>query len=448
VKKDVKNRSSADSHSASDAATQLGVSIPTLKRMVKDGTVEGFRTPGGHLRISAESIEAAKNSRQARPRARESSPVLQNRRERVEELTLEAQELRAKRELGKLRREEQEEAEAREAEAQARQEEAEQRRAEIVTERERLEHEKAEDRRRRQREQAEEEARLEAEQELAVFRERWYALAAQAVTTPRLNWLTASQRKEVTDALESEVDRRQPADAPRMTDILARSLAALVEPLQAERDVQERRQRLTEEALRSLPYSATEAEKLKATAVVREALRRFDSFADGCEMRVAAQEAVQPVRQGIERRELDAKLLRWAMWELPWSKNDQDAARVRRECTEILAELPIEISEAEGKEALAATVAEARSEIEQRQAEKERQAKKARLVAEGVADVVSYMAESERRGDLTREEYYDSELADHLRTIVRRGLESDLTGDESTKEVRELAREIIDGDIE
>ena len=54
----------------------------------------------------------------------------------------------------------------------------------------------------------------------------------------------------------------------------------------------------------------------------------------------------------------------------------------------------------------------------------------------------------ERRGDLTREEYYDSELADHLRTIVRRGLESDLTGTETTKEAREVARTIIDGDLE
>lgn len=57
------------------------------------------------------------------------------------------------------------------------------------------------------------------------------------------------------------------------------------------------------------------------------------------------------------------------------------------------------------------------------------------------------MAELERRGELTREEYYDSELSDHLRTIVRRGLKSELTGDESTKEAREAAREIIDREL-
>ncbi len=449
MKKSAKNRSGADSHSASDAAALLGVSIPTLRRMVKDGTLEGFRTPGGHLRISTESIEAAKGREAPPARTREASPVLKNRRERIEELTLEAQEVRAQRELRKLRREEQQEAEEREAEAQAREEEAEQRRAEIALERQRLEREAAEDRRRRQREQAEEQARLEAEQGLAAFRERWYAVAAQALATwPKVSWLTASQRKEVAEALETEIDRRQPNDAPRMNDIIARTLLAAVEPLQAERDAQERRQRLTDEALRSLPYSATDADKVRATAAIREALRPFDRFADVCELRVTAQEAVRLVRQEIERRDLDAKLLRSAVWDLPWSRNEQDEARLRRECSEILADLPPDVSEGEAKEAMRTTIDEARREIEQRQAEKERQARKAQLVADAVSEVIRYMGELEGNGKITRQDYWNTELTEHLQIAVRRDLEPELTGDESAKEVRELAREIIDGELE
>lgn len=449
MKNNMKNRSSADSYSASDSAALLGVSIPTLRRMVKDGTLDGFRTPGGHLRVTAESIEAAKNHAVQPKRTREASPVVRNRLERIEELTLEAQELRAKRELGKERREEQEEVERREAEAQARQEEAEQRRAELAVERERLEREKAEDRRRRLKEQEEELARLVAEQELTAFRERWYALAAQGVDkAPKLAWLGASQRKEVIEALETEIDRRRPSDQPRMTEILARTIAALAEPLQAERDAQERRQRLTDEALRGLQYSATDADKVKATAVIHGALRQFDRFADICEIRVAIQEAVQPVRQAIAKRELDANLLRWAVWDLPWGKTDQEEARVRRECAEILGELPATTSEAEGKEALEATVREARREIEERKAKADRQNRKASLIQQGVGEVVTYMAELERKGELTHQEYWDADLTEHWRTLVRRGLESDLTGEESTKEVRELVREMIDSEIE
>jgi hypothetical protein len=85
--------------------------------------------------------------RQARRRpVRDASPVLQNRRERLEELALEAQQHRARREPEKLRREQREEAERREAEAQAREEETVQRQAEIELERERLELEKAQER--------------------------------------------------------------------------------------------------------------------------------------------------------------------------------------------------------------------------------------------------------------------------------------------------------------
>lgn len=56
------------------------------------------------------------------------------------------------------------------------------------------------------------------------------------------------------------------------------------------------------------------------------------------------------------------------------------------------------------------------------------------------------MAELERNGEITREGYWDSELTQHFRTAVQRGLVSDLTGDESTKKARELAPAIVDGE--
>jgi hypothetical protein len=53
--------------------------------MVKDGTLEGFRTPGGRLRIGLDSVDTMRNHRHALAGlVREASPVLQNRRERLE----------------------------------------------------------------------------------------------------------------------------------------------------------------------------------------------------------------------------------------------------------------------------------------------------------------------------------------------------------------------------
>ena len=447
MKESAKNRSHVESYSVSEAARLLGVSIPTAKRMAADGHVEGFRTPGGHLRIVAESIETLREQRRQPRPVRDPSPVLQNRRERLEELTLEAQEHRARRELEKLRREEQQEAERLEAEAQAREDEAVQREAEIQLERERLELETAQQRTRQQREQAEEREKRQAKQALAAFRCRWQTKASEAVSAYEYRWLSATQRKEVLGGLEAEIEKRQPADEPRMGTTLARSLEASVEPLRAEHDARERRQMLTEEALRSLPYLATEAEKVRATVAIREALRCLDSFADVPEIRVTLQEAVEPVRLAVGKRLLDARLLDWAIRELPWSRTDRDETRLRRECAEILAELPLGTSEAEGEEALEPTVREACAEIEKRQAEKDRQARKASLIQHGIAEVSSYLLDLKREGEISDEDYWSSEFTAHLKEAVRRGLVAELSGDETTQEVKELAREIIDGEL-
>ena len=448
MKNIAENHSKAESYSAGEAAALLGVSIPTLKRMAAEGRVQGFRTPGGHLRILGESVEAVKERRptQTRP-VRDASPVLQNRRERLEELTLDAQEVRAQRELAKLHREEQEEAERREAEAQAREDEAARREAELDLERERLEHEQEQERMRQEREEAQERRRGEADQALAAFRCRWLDKANEAVAGRDYAWLSAAQCKETLEGLEAEIEKRQPGDEPRMDAIVARNLKALVEPFRVERDTQERRQRLTERTLWSLPYYATEAERARATIAVREALQESDAFADECEMRVTAEEAVRRVRQAIERRMLDARLINWAIGKLPWGRTDLDEARIRRECTEILADLPIDVSEVEAKEALESTVREARQEIELRQAEKQRQARKANLIQQGAAEVFIYLSELKQADEISAADYCDTDFNADLKEAVQRGLDAGLTGEESTKKVRELAREIIDGEL-
>lgn len=456
MKKAVKIRSGTESLSVSEAAAALGISTPTVKRMVAEDRLESFRTPGGHLRITAESIQAVREQHHIRPRpVREASPVLQNRRERLEELTLEAQEHRARQVLEKMRREEQEEAERHEAEAENREEEAAQRDAELELERERLEqerarlkYEQAQEQKRIEREQAHERQRQQTEQQLAAFRCRWQEKAGEALSAWEYRWLSASQRKEVLEGLEAEIAKRQALDEPRMAAIVARGLQALVEPLRAKRDAQERRQCLTNEALRSLHYSATDAEQARATAAIREALRHFDEFADVCELRVAVQNATQPIRQAIKKRILDEEILRWANSKLPWSSEDRDRDRLRRECSEILAELPQDVSEAEGKEALGPTISEARQEVEQRKAEEQRKTRKASLVQQGVNEVSSYLLEMKCAGEISAEDYLDFEFTADLKEAVHSILEAELTGDETTKEIRKLACKIINRELE
>lgn len=103
------------------------------------GQLASFRTPGGHLRIPSESIGAYRDGRPHRTNPGSTgSTALQGRRENLEGLRLETEELRARRDLRKLQEEEQEVEDQRRAEAHAtavaRKEERERLRAETLRE--------------------------------------------------------------------------------------------------------------------------------------------------------------------------------------------------------------------------------------------------------------------------------------------------------------------------
>jgi uncharacterized protein YecE (DUF72 family) len=143
------------------------------------------------------------------------------------------------------------------------------------------------------------------------------------------------------------------------------------------------------------------------------------------------------------------RVLNWAVSQLPfWHSTEQDKARLRRECQGILAQLPEDVTEAEARAELEEAITGACQAVEQRKASKEREERKASLIQQGVAEVTIYLTELNRKGEITNEEYWDSEVAEHFKACVRRELERELTGDESAREVKNRAREIIDSELE
>lgn len=284
-----KRASEAASLSVSDAAAVLGVSSPTVRRMMNEGSLAGFHTPGGQLRILTESIDGVKERQELSPRAvRGPSSVIQNRREGVEELSLEVQAHRARRELEKLRREDEEEAEKRRIDEQARKDAEDKRQTELALERERLAFERGQEMERKK------QART-----LIEFHNRWCGEVGIAVLA--YSWLSAAQQKEVIEALESEVEKRKPSDEPRMVAIIARSLEALVEPLKLANDLRKMRQSFTEKKLRQLPNDATEAERALVTDAI-VAAQAFLEVGNEHGFQVMVNEAVQSVRKASEER--------------------------------------------------------------------------------------------------------------------------------------------------
>jgi excisionase family DNA binding protein len=423
----------SESYSVSEAARILGVSIPTVKRMAADGQVEGFKTSGGHLRIVAESIKALRGQRpQPRP-AHEPSPVLTNRRERVEELALEAQELRAKREIARLQAEQEAEVRRQEQETDAQEIQAEREAEAARLRRERLRSQEARERERR-----------EAERQLAAFRSRWLGKVTKILAAQDLRWLSAGQRKEILDAAEAEIDTRQICDEPHMMEIVTHTIAAVVEPYAAERQTWEQRNQVVEGTLRRLPFFATEAERARVAAAVRESLDHLRADAKEFEIRAAADETIRPLRRAIEKRLLDERLITWAIRELPLGSDDRDEARLRRDCVVVLADLPEDASEVEVQEALEPTIREACKEVEKRQAQKRRGALKASLIQYGIAEVSNYLRRLNQAGEISSRDYWDSDLRADLARAARQEMEAELTGEETTKEVAELVDEIVD----
>ncbi len=430
-----------ESYSVSQTARLLGISSPTVRRMAADGELESFHTPGGHLRVTRESVDAARRGTKEKREAAGPSPVLRNRRERVEELALEAQELRAQRELERLRREQEEEQAELDAEA-----EAQERQADREAEAARLRLERVQIQQERERE------RREAERALQAFRTRWLQEAEKFIQEFgfRLHhpWLSQAQRRAILNACEAEIANRQLADERVMATIIERTINATVEPWEHMQRIVELRADAVRVALWKLPSGTTDKEKAQATGLIRQSLAKLPASAAEFELRAAAEEAIARLCQAIEKRKLVEEVTDWAVRQLPWLvATDADKNSLCRECIEALAELPGDISEAEAREHVEELTQEASKEIEDREAERERERRKVQLVAQGVNEVFSYLLELKRDGEISSDDLWDSDLRQQLERDVRNELEDEISGNETAQEVQDLVREIIDDEL-
>ena len=57
-----------------EAAQRMGISYPTIKKCILDGRLQTIKTPGGHHRITPESLKAFQEATQAAPEPRERHP--------------------------------------------------------------------------------------------------------------------------------------------------------------------------------------------------------------------------------------------------------------------------------------------------------------------------------------------------------------------------------------
>ncbi|HXX19974.1 MAG TPA: helix-turn-helix domain-containing protein [Candidatus Acidoferrum sp.] len=394
---------SSDWISVSEAERLTGLSVRTIKRMAAEGQLTSSRTPGDHMRVLRADVDRLLRRETLAPQAPASS-VLQSKRERVEELSLQLQETRALREIRKLSQED--------AEAERRTDGA--KRAQVLADKRALEETRlraARDAERREREQRE----AEAQRRRAEFLRRWVSFATDCFPA----WLSYEQRQMVLAAVEETISVRDPGDAELMPRLLGDTISRICAPWESERQAGQRREELIELTMTSgLPSGATDSEKARAAASARSALALVPTSASDWELRAAVSAAVEPMVKAVEQRKT--------------AEREKERQRVEAE----------RVRDAE-RRAREEREAKARADAILRRI------RKGNIVAAGVAHVSSYLSELFREDEITRDEWLDFAWQRELQEQVRKALESELTGtdDESENDARQIAEEIVDEEL-
>ncbi len=431
------NLSPKESLPVGQAAAVLGVSAPTVRRMVDAGELEGFYTPGNHLRVSRESIERFRAGQASDPEGESEilvddpgpSSVLRNRRERIEELALEAEEMRARRQLEQLRREQQEEEIERRQVEDSRNRRAEQEAAEL-------------ERRRLERQQEREREKRRAEKQLNDFRRKWIKFGEDVLSRWDYQWLSASQRRQVGQVIEDEVSERECSDEPRMSQMITQVIAATMEPWVRVRSHEKLCGELADSvASFQLPTCATADERAAARMAIKNALRQFGPEASYSDLKAAAEHAVSPIRATAARRELIERTVSSAVSELPFAgRTPDDEAIFRRKSHIALSKLPADAREFEARHALKGIIREASEIIQRRQEKRESERRRQDLIQSGMR------AASNRLTVLMLQGEIETDDAVRLKQEIREELEG-IGGDESSSEIHDLVNEKIEEEV-
>ncbi|HEX2710623.1 MAG TPA: excisionase family DNA-binding protein [Candidatus Acidoferrales bacterium] len=260
-------------YSLQEACKVARVSRGTLRQWLETRKLKFYRTPGGHIRIPREALDAVRGNEQGSGPHDAPSSVLRNRRERVEELALETQELRAQRDLDKLRTEQAEEAERRAAEARAkereRQEQLEQARAERI----RQEHDREE---------------KEAKRAVADWRRSWIV----RVETQIPRDFPSEMRQSAKKAAKEIIDRYDgPEDDQVIDSEIQQILAALMRELQCQQEQQRLCAQAVEDAIGRIPWGLSFAER---DAIADEIRAKAEALLQGATV-AAVKAAIQPI---------------------------------------------------------------------------------------------------------------------------------------------------------
>jgi len=428
--------SAPESLSGAEAGKVLGLSVRSVRRLCAEGKLRSFRsdrTAGGHLRVVRGDIEAFRQGSGSLPPPAPSN-VLQARRDSVAGAVLEGDELQAKRRLRGLKAEDEEERqEKREARAAA-----------------------AADRRNETESLRQARQRRDYDAAVKVDRRIWTELTLLRIPPG----IPADRQQTILEGIIRMPD--EIVCDPELAEPFIRNLLRQhIDSWQAETKARATRAQVSKEIIQgSLPFPLAFDDSVRAHAdeLIRQKFDQLPLDTSRSGLVVAAEEALQPLLQKFHSQQAHQAALTWAIRELPSSASELDRASLQKRCKEILAATQGD-DESELRAALHAVVSEvatllrARDEREQRerQARQEsdrREANKQEFIRWASITVGNYKQELRDEGTILPQEYSDQRLWDGINEDVREQLSQELTGDETSEEVKDLIRGIVDDAFE
>jgi len=399
-----------------EAAQALAVCTETVRRYVNEGTLPATRTKGGQLRIPWTAVENFRAGHSVGP-----SLALQNRRSHVAELTVQAEEIHAKRNLHQLQAED---AMDRQREREARADAAADRRNE--TERLRLE-----------REQREREGGIKAD------RSAWIELTLLRIPAG----LPPERRQAVLEAI-GRMPGEIVSDPELAEPFISNLLCQQIRVWEIETRAHASRAKVAEEIIRrNLPFPLVwdDSAKARADELIRQKFNQLPLDTSRSGLIVAAEEALQPLVQQFHSQEARKAALVWAIRELPSSASDLDRAGLQKRAREILA-ATLSDDELDLRAALHPLVSEVATPLRAREERKQRERRTQELISRIPSEIQDYLRKLVHDDELSFEDLSDQEWRSELVEAVQEGLE--LTGDESAGEFSGLVRELVDDELE
>lgn len=405
------------------AAKYLGLSVKSVKRLSEVGKLRSFRTEGGHVRFLRADLDAYRQSRQSRvasvglPAPVGASSVLQTKREQIEGINLDVQEIRAKTELRK----------AQELEAEIERNKKRESRARILATRAALTREENE------------RSRQQAEQERATFVNKWRRWMFGRIP----GWASPQQRQCFESELQSAISQCEPSQGDQeISEFLETVIQCVVGPWLNARFEKARIEKLIDQKAGELPRGATEPDRLRAISTGRMALAALPS---GCDVSDVIGKAIEPIgreiiqRQVLSRRnQLIDDASGWGV--LGFSATAEEKAEATAAVRSVLSGLSLEASQQEEHTLMAGAIAPIRRRIEGRTSAEQRKAKmekaKSNLIFWAMLRVDRYCDENDIN--------VDAEEKTEFERVVRRRLGDELSGEESQDEANEIALQIAD----